>query len=78
MKQEGTGYKQLNHLQANSHKQFIKEEKKCSGHEKRNGKLKIKFFLEERKEEYMPRSDIKVGQVCILEKIAFRTLPPML
>ena len=44
MKQEGTGYKQLNHLQANSHKQFIKEEKKCSGHEKRNGKLKIKFF----------------------------------
>lgn len=49
MKQAGIGYKQLNHLQANSHKQFIKEEKKGSGHEKRNGKLKIKFFLEERK-----------------------------
>lgn len=78
MKQAGTCYKQLNLLQANSHKQFIKEENKSSGHEKRNGKLKIKFFLEERKKEYMPRSDIKVGQVCILGTIAFRTLPPVL
>lgn len=51
MKQAGIGYKQLNHLQANSHKQFIKEEKTGSGHEKRNGKLKIKFFLEEREKK---------------------------
>ena len=64
MKQAGTCYKQLNLLQANSHKQFIKEENKSSGHEK--------------KKEYMPRSDIKVGQVCILGTIAFRTLPPVL
>lgn len=77
MKQAGTPYKQLNLLQANSCKQFIKEENKCSGHEKRNGKLKIKFFLEEEKRVHA-RSDIRVGQVCILGKIAFPTLPPML